>query len=326
MVHWIKKGTVVGLIASIGWSLWVYWRPKADVIAFEPPEISEIEIGKHSPYQEFIAVSTTFNPPRETLPTIAVLDSGLDLNVARREGLIALQPNSKTDILTDDLSHGTGIAILVAAPLNGFGMRGLVPHNPVLPIRLGNRAEFLAGKIPFSRLKKAFEDARKQRAKIINLSASDIEANWPKLQMDELLRKYSDLLIITAGGNDRREILYGPSCNLVPICNQAPNLIKVGAIGFDGSNWGEGIDVSVKGKVFVWHRIRYSPEGVRHYRLLERWSTSLAAPVLSAAASLIWAKAPGLTPENLKKLLVTHPSAQGLNLGQALSSVPKLHR
>ncbi len=249
------------------------------------------------PFREkFLKMSGGLPHPKE-FPLIAILDSGLDQVLAEKEGVsvpweIAQQASFAADAATsglwDDLYHGTGITLELSAKANGFGIVGLLPEAPVLPIRLGSRDEFIKRQIPFSRLEDAFYFAAKRQARIIVMSVSDIESRWPKKRMQALLKKYQDkLLVINAAGNDKRTLELGKECPYTPSCLTAPNLIKVGASDYERSNSGPLVDVSVVSECRQW-RLSQGGEPV----VVTLKSTSVAAPKVAAVAALMLALRP----------------------------------
>ena len=267
-----------------------FWGRKTKHLSVSQDEISSCPC----PFRKaFLALRDSMPWPR-SFPLIAIIDSGLDQVLAEKEGVTVpwestrsanLAVDSKSAGLWDDLFHGTGITLELAAKDNRFGMVGLLPEASVLPIRIGTKNELMGGKVPFSRLEQAFQFAAEQNARIVVLSLSDIESRWPKKRMQKLLARYQDqLLVINAAGNDKRRLIAGETCPYVPTCLQAPNLIKVGASDYHRSNFGPLVDVKIASECRQW---RLSENGEPTIVTLK--STSVATPKVAAVAALLLA-------------------------------------
>ncbi len=261
-----------------------------------------------SPFRiEFQAVRRSL-PVALPFPKVAILDSGLDQGLAEKEGYsvpwewtqrASLAPEAPGVGLWDDLFHGTGLFLELGAKDNGFGLVGLIPEAPLLPVRLGTREEFTSGKIPFLRIRRAFDLAAAAEVRVVVFSLSHLESRWPKREMERLLSKYrSQLLVVAAAGNDDRELAPGADCAYVPICLEAPNLIKVGALDYSRSNRGRVVDVRVASECQQW---RLAKDGTPHIVPLK--STSVAVPKVAAVAALLFALRPHSKPEEVAESL-----------------------
>ncbi len=213
---------------------------------------------------------------------------------------------------TDDLSHGTGILLQLSAKRNGFGIEGYIPQAAILPIRVGNREEFYSAKVPLERIRRAFEFAKKHGIRLIGMSLSNVTSLWDKNEMQQLLEQYqNDFLILVASGNDGWNLEYGSKCTYVPVCNQADNLIKVGASDYPASNHGPVVDIWASSKVHIWKHYRYEPRAMRVYELKQTRSTSVAVPKVLAVAALMLKANSSLSPKELKTRILSARNLKG---------------
>jgi len=277
---------------------------------FVEPVEDEKSLAAGDPFLLRMREAEKLAPASSPYPTIAVIDSGLDLELAVREGVALAEAELRSFNLVpgasrmeDDLSHGTGLFLRLAARKNGWGTVGLVPDATVLPLRLGSGPEFESGGVPFERLDRAFALAAGAGTKIVSLSVSNVRRYWPEAGMAALLRRHAGILVVAAAGNDAWKLDYGDDCAYVPVCVSAPNLLKVGAKDFPRSNRGAPIELWALSRSLQWRKC--GNEGKAPiYCLREVTSTSVVVPKAVALAALVIRLKPRWPPERIKKVLI----------------------
>ena len=300
---------VVLVVVAMAWRFGHWARVENSSLYTLSPTKTETEIETED---AFLGILRQKIPRRGSFPRIGVIDSGLDLALAKKEGVhfsdedllgLNLVERVKGAAMSDDLFHGTGLFLQLAAKRNGFGMSGLLPEAEVFPIRVGNITEFTTANLPFSRIEEAFEIAKRRKIRILSFSLSNVSSFWSQGEMDKLLAKYTaDFLVVVSSGNDGWDLSYGRKCTYIPVCNRAPNLVKVGARDCVYANRGEVVDIWVDSKSFQWRRVPSKEDKV--FELKEVTSTSVAVPKVTAAVALLLAEESHLTPSELKRRLI----------------------
>ncbi|MEY2963415.1 MAG: hypothetical protein RL754_676 [Bacteroidota bacterium] len=207
-------------------------------------------------------------------------------------------------VLGPDASHGTHVAGIIAAKRgNGIGMDGIAVNARIMTLRVvpngDERDKDVANAIRY---------AVDNGAKIINMSfGKDMgeQDQW----VEEAIRYAAehDVLMVHAAGNDSRSV--DEFKNYPNGWNEETNTrydhwIEVGASSFKGvdhlaasfSNYGNQVDVFAPGDD-IYSTIpsdRYDTYG----------GTSMATPVVSGVAAVVWGMYPELTAVQLKKVLM----------------------
>ncbi|MBC7692257.1 MAG: S8 family serine peptidase [Methylotenera sp.] len=232
--------------------------------------------------------------------------------------------------MSDPEGHGTHVAGIIAAAVNGVGIRGMAPQVSILPVRV--IADKLAGPVrpmeitPQSTdpvnpdpteisLKKNGADlsftnivargmlyAIRSRSDVISISLG-----WPSRADSRLIREMLDLaarqniLVVASAGNDSTDTLVFPC--------QHPGVICVGAHGPDGktshfSNFGSGVDISAPGlRILSTVPTSLEPE-VFNDRIGYDFKsgTSMSTPFVSGA--LAYLLSTGMTPSEARARLL----------------------
>ena len=217
---------------------------------------------------------------------VAVIDSGIDFSHPELAGVIvgsydALGKAEKPH------QHGTAIAGAIAAHAR---LMGAAPAAKILAIRAfgasGSSAEATTMAILNS-----VEFASRQQARIINMSFAGPAD--PGLARQLALAKAKGAVLIAASGN------FGPkSPPQYPAAD--PNVIAVSATDADdkmfrASNIGPHIAVAAPGVDIL------LPSPDNDYRLIS--GTSFSAAYVSGVVALLLHRAPGLTPDAVRKIL-----------------------
>lgn len=296
-------------------------------------------------YEEF------FNPVK-----VGILDAGFDTEHEELAGKISF-PNSKQERrnLPDD--HGTHVAGIIAAERNnGVGLAGVCDHAELICADWSPDGLFQFWLVDLAILF-AFNDVVSAGAKVINLSlgvsasVSDNDAGFiggvllPKLSsliMASLLEDGYDFLVVQAAGNGNARgepidvLQNGNFCSLSEdniyvgshdvstddILNRIVRVASVG--GYNGrnqyyistfSNVGESVDIAAPGEDI------YSTTYSYDYSYMS--GTSMAAPIVTGVAALVWSVNPSLTGDKVKEIICTSTDSRayaldGMNYGYGL--------
>ncbi len=212
-----------------------------------------------------------------------------------------------SDVSGPDAGHGTHVSGIIAAERNDdVGMSGIASNVRIMPIRAipkgDERDKDVANAIRY---------AVDNGARIINMSFGK-PYSPDKEVVDEAVRyaMQRDVLIVHAAGNDAKN-LEDPESNVFPnkyyadSTGQADAWITVGASGLKDdstlvapfSNYGKTwVDVFAPG-VQIYSTI---PGSKYEYRD----GTSMAAPVVSGIAALLWGHNPELTALQVKEIIM----------------------
>jgi membrane-anchored mycosin MYCP len=245
---------------------------------------------------------------------VAVVDSGVDADhpQLRRPGKVL--PGRDFYLAGafpgafDCVSHGTGVAAIVAAdPVSGIGFHGVAPDARILPVRIsdrdvGDQGESL--RIDPQVVANGIRYAADQGAKVMNLSLAGHE-DFPVIRDAVAYAVARDVLVVAAAGNAQRDT----NAELPSYPASYPGVLAVGAVDIDGarmsgSQIGRYVDLVAPGaKVLTATR-------VSGHAYVD--GTSFAAPFVTGTAALVRSAWPGLTaPEVAQRLVATAGPARG---------------
>ncbi len=213
----------------------------------------------------------------------------------------------------DNDGHGTFVAgIIAAAANNGAGMAGINWGVRIMPLKILN--VFAHGK--------AFDVARAlvyavdHGAKVINLSLEGERLNKTEQLAVEYAYQKGALIVVAAGNHGSDTNGRGP-VGLNHVLGVAALDLNDKRAAF--SNWGRHIKIAAPGVDILSLRARRTDfmllTGAKDYKPGESFvgpqnqfmrssGTSFAAPMVSAVASLIWAKYPNLTNVQVERMLL----------------------
>jgi len=208
------------------------------------------------------------------------------------------------DVIGPDASHGTHVAGIIAAIRQGYGARGVAEGVQIMAVRAvpngDERDKDVANAIRY---------AADNGAHIINMSFGK-SYSPQKRAVDEAVRyaEAKGVLIVHAAGNSGEDVDTADNFPRAVYSDgqRAANWLEVGASGWtdgaelaaDFSNYGaKSVDVFAPG-VDIGSTL---PNG----RYGELDGTSMAAPVVSGVAALVWSFYPDLTAAQLRDVLVS---------------------
>jgi hypothetical protein len=235
---------------------------------------------------------------------VAVLDTGVaqaheDLKGSLLPGRNYITPGVSPEDDDPD-SHGTHVTGIITANINnGIGIAGLAPEVKALPYKV-LRANRLGDYGPISQ---AIRDAANSEAQVINMSL--VGYDYSQTLQDAVNYAISrGRLIVAAAGNCAQG---GPACQNIanPTAYPAafPGVLAVGASDrFDQrtpySGYKPYIGIAAPGGTAergVWSTTRFG------YGYM--YGTSISAPMVSAAAALVWTLRPAARPGEIADLL-----------------------
>lgn len=244
--------------------------------------------------------------------TLAVLDTGLDLDHPDLEERLWVNPGEvpgdgedndgngyvndingwnwveDNNIPQDDSGHGTHVTGIAAATgNNGIGVAGVDWNVRIMPLRILNAG----GAGTHADAAAALIYAADKGAQVINMSFGAY-ADSQTLRDAVEYASETALLVGAAGNSDRTDPFYPAAYSQV---------LAVGATGPDDrkaafSNYGDWVDLVAPGQS-IWSTV-YDDTYVG-------WSgTSMAAPFVAGAATLVWAHYSTLSPGSLRQQLL----------------------
>ncbi|MFI1190153.1 type VII secretion-associated serine protease mycosin [Streptomyces californicus] len=235
--------------------------------------------------------------------TVAVLDSGVDKNMADLRGQVLEGADYSVqtgDEHADLAGHGTQIAALIAATGargSDAGTYGLAPGAKILPIRLPYEYEDLTGREKgfTEKMAMAIRFAADSDAKIINISMSGPRDN-PKLTTAVKYALDKGKLVFAAAGNG------GKIRNDLEYPAATPGVIGVAGVDrhakpYEKSQWGPQIDLAAPAVDVV----SACPNGGE---ICKGSGTSMAAALASASAALLWSQHPDWTNYQVLRVLL----------------------
>lgn len=239
---------------------------------------------------------------RLTYPPIAIVDTGIDVQHEEFSGMIApgsadcsrgrVRDATDTPTLVDDGSdHGTRVAGIAAAPVNGLGMVGVSPRSPLIAIRASRssrRIRYLACSLS------ALVPLAELGPLVVNLSLTTFGSARERRALNALVR--AGALVVAATGNSSQGTGIGfPAA--------ASHVLAVGDVGLAQTIAGRQLDLlAPAGGIRVPSRGSYD---------VTTPATSWATPVVSGAAALVWASLPGVANPQVITYILRATADQG---------------
>jgi hypothetical protein len=226
--------------------------------------------------------------------TIAVIDSGVNAEHADLVGTVG--PGKRVvgagEDAGDTSGHGTEVAgVAAAAHGNGRGISGMAPGVRVMPVAI----EDAAGQMHASDLARGLRYAIAQDADVINLSlGGPIRSPNVEYWLERATR--AGIPVVAAGGNAYRN----ENPTMWPAAS--PHTLAVGAVAPTAvwapfSSTGKYIDLVAPGVAVL------TTAGDGGY--VAGTGTSLSAPFVSATLALLRARAPQMSPAELRQALIS---------------------
>lgn len=229
---------------------------------------------------------------------VAVLDSGLNLAHTEFSGsgriVGAWNVNGSTDV-TDATGHGTHVAGIIAAAANGSGMYGVAPEATLIPVKIFNTATASS-----SDINRGLSHAVTAGARIVNLS---LGATGPT--GDSTLRGLAagnrTLVVAAAGNTGAAHPIWPARYAKEPWAKGT--IIAVGAMDANGQI---AAFSNRAGDTAHFYLVAPGTSVLSSYGsgYASLSGTSVAAPVVSGAAALLWSHWPYLQASQVSAILL----------------------
>ncbi len=188
----------------------------------------------------------------------------------------------------DALGHGTKVAGLIGAAINGVGITGVAPGVRLMPVRVCSTS------CPLSAIFEGIDYATANGASIINLSLGGVGSGYDPIEESIQHAASAGVLVVAAAGNAGTDNDTSP---YFPAAFPDDNIISVASTDHDDglsswSNFGvESVDLAAPGESIL----STAPS---------TWAidsgTSFAAPLVSGTAALMRSLRPTLTPGEVR--------------------------
>ncbi|GGI14891.1 S8 family serine peptidase [Gottfriedia solisilvae] len=226
---------------------------------------------------------------------VGVIDSGIDTKHPELVNKIIANKNAMNPIkkgIPD--SHGTHVTGIIAAKKNnGIGGYGIAPNSQIVTIDVFNKSDFGTDYV----IAEGILEAIRQNVDVINMSLGSYS---PSPIVKDAVKKAIDkgIVIVAAAGNSGIENIEYPAAY--------DGVISVGATDKDNklanfSTYSPSVDVTAPGDNI--YSTVYSPD--KGSTFVHMSGTSMAAPMVTGAVSLLLSKYPKLTPYQVNYIL-TH--------------------
>lgn len=256
--------------------------------------VSDEPLAAEEWWRGVIGVAGLEPPPAPGIP-VTIVDSGVDVThpeFAGRPNLLMLNTQEPQPV---GGRHGTGVASVIGAPVNGIGIAGVYPQAD---LRSWDAALGEGRRLQTSEIVGGILAAARQGRGVVNLSLGGPGPD-PLIRQAVAAAVRRDVLVVAASGNDGAG---GP----VTYPAGYPHVLTVGAIGRDGavarfSSRSRYVDLVAPGVgiVTAWPvNEEESPSGY-----LTSDGTSFAAPLVSGAAAWVWTVRPELDASQLFEVL-----------------------
>lgn len=242
------------------------------------------------------AQASTWAPPAPRPAAICLIDTGVDAvpdtsaNVVAR---LAVDGGGGGDVSAD--KHGTLMAMVAAAPLNGWGMVGIAPGQPIVSVR----AQRAAGEgFRFDDFRAALVECRREaprynvRVANLSLGASGTPAPASVAALADAVdgARARGISVVGAAGNRPGPVEWPAAL---------PSILSVGALGADGALCAfaaSGADLLAPG---------CDLDVVMPLDGIPAWGagSSEASMIASAALAQLYSHRPDLSPDDAEQLL-----------------------
>lgn len=231
--------------------------------------------------------------------TVAVVDTGVDGTHPDLTGAVVTYRNLLTDETDEDfMGHGTHVSGIIAATINnGIGIAGVCAARLAVFKALPRRGGVWDANAYYRALGSAIDVG----AKVLNLSLGGAYDRGESDLMEDLLD--AGIVVVAAMGNEYER------GNPTSYPAKYEGVIAVGAVDEADrrapfSCTGEHLTLVAPGTNIL-STVPQHPTSETQRVMYDAWDgTSMATPYVSAAAALVLAKVPGLTPSEVRERLM----------------------
>lgn len=233
---------------------------------------------------------------------VAILDTGIDQDHEDLSAKIVLNKNFTTSPTVDDFyGHGTHVGGTVAAVTNnGIGVSGGCPNCVLLNGKvLGD-----SGSGGYSWIANGITWAADNGAKVINLSLGGTFRSFTLESAVNYAWNRGAVVVAAAGNCGCQQKLYPAAYNKAIAVAATNNLDKLAYFSSYGAKW---VDVAAPGEnifsTFPNHTFTIGTQYGRSQNYDFASGTSMATPMTSAAAALIWTTGYGTSANSVRSRL-----------------------
>jgi hypothetical protein len=232
---------------------------------------------------------------------VAVIDSGVNMT---HPDLIGQIDPAKRDFVDDDNDpspsgtddsegHGTAVAGIISAAVNGIGIVGVAPESTLMVVRSCSE-----GTCWSLDLAEGIRFAADQGADVINLSLGSVTTGDEPVAEAIAYAQSRDVLVVAAAGNESTDLDdLPPGQQLIPGGLPYSNIVTVAASDRSDSlttfsNYGPGtVDIAAPGIDMLTTSVSGGYVAAQ--------GTSFAAPVVAGVAALLLSSDPGIGHQEL---------------------------
>lgn len=259
--------------------------------------------------------TTAWNTSRGEGVTVAVIDTGVNGNVAELRGVVTGgtdvsglgTPDGQTPVGDPDENvHGTMVASLLAGrgTGEGNGVIGVAPEAELLAVSVAFGEDTGAVKSNDEQIAEGVRWAVDNGADVINMSLTRNTRDWPESWDDAFMYAFEhDVVVVAAAGNR------GSGTSEVGAPATIPGVLTVAGVdkeknaSFDASSQGISIAVAAPSEDLV---------GVQPDGRVAIWSgTSGAAPLVSGLVALVRSEYPDLDAANVIERVIETADPNG---------------
>ncbi len=209
---------------------------------------------------------------------------------------------------TDVRGHGTFIAGIIAAKYNnGVGIAGINPGAVMMPIKVADDE----GQTDSLNIYRGINYAVNHGAKVINVSLGSRNISKLEQQAVERAHAMGAIVVIAAGNINEHLMSFGPSSSKYGLA--------VGEINYNGerstaSNWGPNLGLVAPGEKIYSLCSKDNKDilpSLRKAGYYQQDGTSFSTPMVTATASLIWAKNPNLKNDQVADIILSTAKDMG---------------
>lgn len=225
--------------------------------------------------------------------------------------------SNPADPTADNEWHGTHVSGIIAASANTIGGIGVAPGVKLLEVRAlgtkgGTSADLIAALNWAAGKDVPGVPKNLHPAQVVNLSLGNKTYAQCDSGTANVMQSLHDagVLVVTAAGNDNSQAYYSYPGNCYPTIN-------VGATGFTGdrsfySNFGQGVDISAPGgddqtpgdapaqtEGRIWSTMNDGTAGLGQPTYSAEQGTSMAAPMVTGIAALLYSIKANITPDQV---------------------------
>ncbi|GEM_PF-1092847 len=159
---------------------------------------------------------------------VAVVDTGVDTTHRDLQGRVALNENFVADEPYRAEMHGTAVAGIIAAAVNGFGIEGLAPQAELLALRACRQlsADTPAGACNTLAIARAIDRALEAGAQIVNMSFGAAVADNLLVQLIRAGAQRGCYFVAPVGNRPTQQEIAFPASD--------PDVVAVAGIAADG--------------------------------------------------------------------------------------------